>query len=198
VIAVDPRTARPSFIVAAVALAGLVGAAAFVQVRGLVVKASAGPAVVGRAVPAPPRLDALTPARTVPEIMATVVDPASDALWESVGSVATASTDEAWTPASDTDWARLAGHAHALAAAADALATPVRVNGRDAWAVQARALRAASDVALEAVRRRDAPALFTAGEGIVNACDQCHERYWIVPSTAAAAARLVPPRGTAR
>ena len=191
---------RPSFIVVAVALVGLLGSAGLIQRRGWAVTASAGPSLVGRAVPESPRTDWLTPARTVPEIMATVVDPAADALWQSVGSEATASADQAWSPASEADWDRLAAHARALGAAADALGTPARVNGRDPWAGQARALRAASDEALAAIVRRDTAALFASGERIVNACDQCHERYWVVAPTApaVAAAVVVQPIATAK
>ncbi len=83
--------------------------------------AAAGIAWSRRAEPAPPAGSArptesarIPPDATVREIMAGVIDPAADALWESVGTVITASRTEEHAPSSAPEWQRLEGQAIAL------------------------------------------------------------------------------------
>ena len=135
-------------------------------------------AATGHAVALPPTLDPL-PSHPVQVLMTGLVDPAADGIWNSVGSVVTPTSEETWAPSTDEDWRRLEGHARALARGAEALADPARVAGREDWAVQARALRAASATALAAAQRRDVGAIGAASEQLLDACQQCHKRYWL-------------------
>ena len=79
-----PAPARPVFVVAAVVLAGFVGATAVGLVRGQA-----------------------TAPDDVKAIMTGLVDPAADGIWNSHGSITTATSDESWAPATDADWRRL-------------------------------------------------------------------------------------------
>jgi hypothetical protein len=123
----------------------------------------------------------IPPGATVKEIMAGVIDPAADALWESVGTVITASRTEEHAPSSAPEWQRLEGQAIALGEGAKSLLDARRALNEQAWRDQAEALHKASQVALAATRARNTTALFESGEAIVNACDGCHERYWKLP-----------------
>jgi hypothetical protein len=175
------RPLHPSIVMAAVVLVGVIGAAAVVAVsRSSATAAPARPVVTrsAHAVAAPPTL-ALTPAHSVQAIMVGVVDPAADGIWNSLGSIVTPTSDETWAPSTDEDWRRLEGHARALARGAEALADPVRVNGREDWAVPARALRLASASALVAAQRRDVSAIAAASEQLLDACQGCHKHYWL-------------------
>ena len=120
-----------------------------------------------------------TPAHTVQALMVGLVDPAADGIWNSLGSIVTPTREETWAPSTDEDWRRLEGHARALARGAEALADPGRVNGRDDWAVPARALRLASTSALAAAQRRDVTAIAAASEQLLDACQGCHKHYWL-------------------
>jgi hypothetical protein len=177
-----PRPIGPVAVIAAVVLAGATGAAAIVAVRGpwadAVSATSPAAASVGRAVPPAPQL-VPTPAHSAKAIMVGLVDPAADGIWNSAGSITTATSEERWAPATDADWRRLEAHARAIIRGADALADPTRTGGREDWAAPARALRASGQVALDAARRRDVAGLDVASEGLLDSCQQCHARYWI-------------------
>jgi hypothetical protein len=173
-------------VIAAVVLAGAVGAAAVVLIggRGTTSAAATEASTVTRAkgavhpVTVPPSLEP-RPSHTVQQLMVGLVDPAADGVWNSLGSIVTPTSEETWAPSTDTDWQRLEGHARALARGADALIEPARVNGREDWAVPARALRSASAAALVAAQRRDPAAISAASEQLLDACQQCHKHYWL-------------------
>ena len=179
------RRVHLSLVIAAVVLAGAAGAAAIALIGGRRVTPAAATevptasaAAAAHAVTVPPTF-APAPSHTVQQIMVGLVDPAADGIWNSAGAIVTATSDETWAPSTDTDWERLEGHARALARGADALVDPVRVNGREDWAVPARALRTASAAALRAAQRRDTSAIYAASEQLLDACQQCHKHYWL-------------------
>jgi hypothetical protein len=151
--------------------------------------------------PASPFLTTLS----VHDVMVSVVDPAADALWESVGSVSTKAGTEEHRPSTDEEWEALRRHAVRLAESANLLLIEGRAvvaPGRqlddagvagvlDAEGVQkaiaanqpgfvqaAHRLHAAASQALAAVDRRDAAGLDVAGAVIDKACESCHLVYW--------------------
>ena len=178
------RPVRLAPVVAAVVLVSAVGAAAVVAVSRSRATVAPAPADVTRStvsrhpVSVPPALTPV-PSHSVQALMVGLVDPAADGIWNSLGSIVTPTSDETWAPSTDEDWHRLEGHARALARGAEALADPVRVNGRDDWAVPARALRIASASALAAAQRRDVTAIAAASEQLLDACQGCHKHYWL-------------------
>src|SRR3954451_22412386 len=66
------------------------------------------------------------PTSTVKDIMDSVVDPAADALWDSVEVVATLEGTEHKAPKTDDDWKALRRHAVALVEASNLLLIPGR------------------------------------------------------------------------
>jgi hypothetical protein len=150
--------------------------------------AAAGIAWSRHAEPSRPAINAraaerarIPPSATVKEIMAGVIDPAADALWQSVGTVITAARTEEHAPSSAPEWQRLERQAIALGDGAKALLNVPHALDEQGWRDHAEALQKASQVALAATRARSAAALFESGEALVNACDGCHERYWKDP-----------------
>lgn len=117
---------------------------------------------------------------TVREVMATSIDPAADALWESVGTTVTSDGVEERAPKSDDEWRELERQALRLGDGARALLAPALVRDAGPWRDFARALETASLVSLQAARARNRDAIFESGEGILKACDSCHEQYWAV------------------
>lgn len=153
---------------------------------------------------APPH-SAFNTTLSIHDVMVSVVDPAADALWDSVGTVVTASGTEEHRPRTDDDWNLLRQHAVRLAESANLLIIPGRpvvVQGRkldDAnvpgvlnaaevgkaiqtkrkgFETAAQHLHAAAVEALAAIDRRDVTALSNAGGTIDRACESCHLVYW--------------------
>jgi hypothetical protein len=140
---------------------------------------------------------------TIEEVMRHMIDPAADAIWESVVTEVTAAGVVEHAPATDEEWATLRGQAITLMEAADLLIMPGRrvaapgsrselpgvdlepeeieallATDRAGWASFAAGLHASGATALEAIDRRDVDALLVSGDGLDLACENCHIRYW--------------------
>ena len=155
---------------------------------------------------------AVSPGRataTVQELMQGSIDPAADALWDSVAYIATASGVEDRHPRSEEDWNAVRSSAVQLIEAAKRLGIPDRPVAADlaetraanpgelspremqqrieasrgAFAQYARGLQEAGLKALVAIDARDVQGLMDAGGTIDQACEACHLTYWYPPSS---------------
>jgi methionine-rich copper-binding protein CopC len=142
---------------------------------------------------------------SIQEIMASIVDPAADSLWDAVGSTVTPGKSEDRAPRTDRDWQQarhwavtlvegpnlLVMHGRAVAVPGGKLddadvpgITPAyeirKLIDADpaAFALKAKALQDAGIVALKAIDARNAPGLLAAGGQIDTACENCHLKYW--------------------
>ncbi len=129
------------------------------------------------------------------------VDPAADALWDSVATIVSAKGIEERRPRTAAQWQAVRGQALTLIEAADLLGMRgVRVTGKsaapgpgelsapdiqrridanhEAFAGLASALRIATQQALAAIDARDPRQLMDAGGVIDTACEACHLSYW--------------------
>ena len=129
------------------------------------------------------------------------IDPAADALWDSVAYIASASGVEDRQPRSDADWAAVRREALVLIEAANLLTVPGRSvrhgteaarpgelnTGQTQALIEARrqefftlagVLQRAGLGALAAIEARDAAGLMEAGGRIDAACEACHLIYW--------------------
>ena len=143
------------------------------------------------------------PTSTVKEIMDSVVDPAADALWDSVEVVATLEGTEHKAPKTDDDWKVLRRHAIALVEASNLLLIPgrhvakpgekaedarvdlhpeeiekLRADDPAAWTLRAHYLQDAAAESLKAIDARDVTGLMNSGETLDTACENCHRNYW--------------------
>lgn len=146
-------------------------------------------------------------ARTVREMMVSVVDPAADAIWGAVEIVVTFEGKVEKQPRTDEEWEVLRRHAETLSEAGLLLRTPglrvarpgemagdqridlhpeeiqKRMDENPAlWTSHTRALQAAATVTLQAIATRNVKALVDAGEVLDQACEACHQTYWYRPS----------------
>jgi len=163
---------------------------------------------------APPPL--LTSA-TIKDIMDSMVDPSADYLFEAVAIVGDEHGVTERAPHTDEEWLEvrrravqlleapnlLVMHGRTVARPEDASKNPnielepSQVQAlidadRPAFATRARALQDAATLALKAIDAKDKDALFQASDGIDQACENCHLRYWYPNderAQAAAAAR---------
>jgi hypothetical protein len=124
--------------------------------------------------PAPPPLKLHA---DVKQIMAAVVDPSADVVWDSVGTIVTAEGTEEIRPRDDEEWTEVAQAAWVLTESANSLMIGNRPKDTAEWMRLAQEM---SDVSLKAARAaeaHDADALFAAGGDIYLACTACHEKY---------------------
>lgn len=159
--------------------------------------------------PAPPTEFRAT--ATVKDIMDSVIDPSSDAIWDSVEIVATLDGVEHKQPRTDDEWKVLRREAITLVEASNLLLIPGRQVAKagetaedarvdlhpeeiqaliakdvDAWSKRAHGLHDAAMESLKAIDAKDANALMNAGETLDESCESCHRNYWY---------RVPPPAG---
>jgi hypothetical protein len=111
------------------------------------------------------------------QMMEWVVDPAADAIWESVAIVITEKGEKLKAPETDLEWAVVRNGAASLIESSNLLMTPIRVRDGAQWVLAAKRMAAAAAVVLAATEKKDVQALFDAGALVYNACSACHVRY---------------------
>ena len=143
------------------------------------------------------------PTATIKDIMDSIVDPSADVLWESVATIVSAKGTEERRPKTDEEWANVRRNAIRLVEATNLLIMEGRhvakpgeksenpgielepeqmeklmTDDRATFLKMAKGLYDAAMPALKAIDARNAEGLLDAGEGIDNACEQCHLKYW--------------------
>jgi hypothetical protein len=119
----------------------------------------------------------LKPVGTVRQIMEGTVHPSAEVVFESVGTIITASGTEEIAPKNDEEWTHVWANALTLAEAGNLLMIGDRPKDRDEWMKRAQALRDAGVLAMKAAEAKDREALFSAGGTVYEACEQCHYAY---------------------
>jgi hypothetical protein len=117
------------------------------------------------------------PIATTKQIMAAVVRPTSDAIFQSVQSNVTAKGVEEIQPRTAEEWALLGAQAASLAEAGNLLMTGTRAVDRGDWIKMSQAMIDAGRQTLKAVDAKNPEAVLESGEAVNISCDTCHERY---------------------
>ena len=125
---------------------------------------------------------------TVKHLMAAVIDPAADALWGRQGTVITKDGEQDLSPKTDAEWAELVAPAERIVQAARLLADGHRARDQFEWLRVSRDLETAGEGLIRAVKAKNAQTFFDAGEGLYEACDGCHKRYWSIEDQIVSAA----------
>ena len=157
-----------------------------------------------RAPQSPPKQESpLRPTASIKDIMDSIVDPSADGIWESVATIVSAAGTEERRPRTDKDWAEQRRNAVRLVEASNLLLMEGRQvaspgdksenpnieleppqiqelidKDREAWIKLAHGLHDAAVPALKAIDSKNAEALLDSGEGIDQACENCHLKYW--------------------
>lgn len=143
------------------------------------------------------------PTASIRDLMLSIVDPAADAVWNSVQTIVTESGTDRRQPRTEEEWAdthrnaiRLVEASNLLLMSGRPVARPDEKSAfpgielepseiqalldadRNTWATLAHGLHDAGMTALKTVEAKDADALFLAGEDIQIACENCHLKYW--------------------
>ncbi len=114
---------------------------------------------------------------TVQEIMALVLEPASDILWDSGGWVLDASGYEELYPTTDEGWDYVRAQAAVVVESGNMLALPGRAEDDEAWMIYAEGLSAAAVLAMEAAVAQNKEDFFQAGAQLYSVCTACHQAY---------------------
>lgn len=113
----------------------------------------------------------------VQELMALVLEPASDILWDSGGWVLDSSGYEELYPTTDDGWAYVRAQAAVVVEAGNMLALPGRAEDMDAWKIYSQGLSEAGLLAMEAAASQNEEDFFQAGAQLYSVCTACHQAY---------------------
>jgi hypothetical protein len=147
----------------------------------------------------------LKPVVSVKELMRDMIDPASDFVFDSVGTTITKRGRVEKVPKTDADWDRIRIGAVTMAEGAYLLKiprpfappgddnnstgpeppelSPAQITAKlqadpVLWNAKIEALRNVGLEVMDIVRRRDVSELWDAGENLDQACENCHLEYW--------------------
>lgn len=126
--------------------------------------------------PAGPPLDMR---HTTRDLMAGMIDASADALWDAVGTIWDENGENHWEPETEEDWLAVTGAAMTLIESGNLLMLGNRARDTDQWLTFSQGMIDAAAVALEAARAQDPQAVFDSGEVVYNACNDCHNIYWV-------------------
>ncbi len=122
----------------------------------------------------------LEPGETVADVrhfMITVVEPAAEVYWASVGTIMTLERTVEIAPKTHEDWEAVRDAAMILAESGNLLLLPERVQEGEQWTILAQALTATGRRALAAAEARDPEAVFDAGGEVYLVCAECHAAF---------------------
>ena len=126
--------------------------------------------------PAGPPLDMR---HTTRDLMAGMIDASADALWDAVGTIWDENGENHWEPETEEEWLAVTGAAMTLIESGNLLMLGNRPRDDDQWMVFSQEMIDAAAVALEAARAQDPEVIFDSGEVVYNACNNCHNIYWV-------------------
>jgi cytochrome c556 len=142
---------------------------------GLVAAAIAGTVACGGSSGAVGTADAVfTPVATVGQVMAAMVIPASQALFDSVVYVNGELTQ---SPKTDDDWFQLQLKAIAVAEAGNLLLMAPRAKDASDWVALSKAMTTAAARVEQAADAKSIDLMLQTGGELYDACTNCHQKY---------------------
>lgn len=110
-------------------------------------------------------------------LMQSVIEPAADVIWESVGTIITTQGTEELRPKNDQEWANVRNQAVLLAESGNLLMMEPRARDTDEWMKASQALIDTGTAAVKAAESKNPDELFSAGANLYSACTNCHQKY---------------------
>src|SRR6186997_174048 len=127
--------------------------------------------------PSAPALPPFDTTISVKDLMANVMDPTADVVWESVGTIMTKEGTFERAPANDDEWNQVKAGAITLVEAGNLLLIPARSGGNPDWIAKAQDMIKQSKRAIKAAEDHDRQATFDIGADIYETCVNCHKQF---------------------
>ena len=127
--------------------------------------------------PEPPPPEPYRPVLDMHDLMARVLDPATDVVWGAAGAVVTAEGERDLAPTTDEGWSAVIDAAAIVAETGNLLMLPGRAVDDGAWREYSLALVATGQEAMAAAAAHDSDAVFDIGGRLYNICVACHLAY---------------------
>lgn len=111
------------------------------------------------------------------DLMAHLMTPASEKIWESTGFVITEEGEFSLEPTDQEGWDEVIFGAQVIIESSYLLTRPERSLGRQDWIAFSNLLKPIGKRAFEAAENKDAELLFKVGADLYQACVACHNVY---------------------
>jgi len=115
----------------------------------------------------------------VHDLMAYVLDPAAEAIWDSTGFVITEEGETNLAPTNQEGWDKVKHGAKVISESSYLLSMPERAVDQAQWVALSMALKGMGEKAFKAAENEDSEALFEIGAELYQICVACHQIYWI-------------------
>ena len=116
---------------------------------------------------------------TVGMLMANLIDPAADLVWDAVGTIIDADGENHWEPETEEDWISVRYGAMSIMEGGNLLMFESRARDQDQWIRLSEGMMDAAMLMFQAAEAEDAELVFALGEEVYNACNNCHQLYWV-------------------
>ena len=127
--------------------------------------------------PPAPALPPFDTTVSVKDLMANMMDPTADVVWESVGTIMTKEGTFERAPQTDEEWNNVKAHAIMLVESGNLLMLPARSGGNPEWIALAQDLITQSKRMITAAEQHDRQAVFDVGADIYDRCVNCHKKF---------------------
>jgi hypothetical protein len=117
------------------------------------------------------------PVADVKQLMASVVEPAAEVYWDSVGTIIDGSGVTEIEPATTEEWDAVRNAAYVVAESGNLLMMSSRAKDGGDWMQMSRTLIDVGQRAVRAAESRDKNAVFDIGAEVYEACTTCHAKY---------------------
>jgi hypothetical protein len=132
----------------------------------------------------PPPPPPFKPVADMKQLMTSVVDPAADVIWGSVGTIVNAAGTIEKAPKTDEEWAAVRNSAYVLTESGNLLMIGNRPKDTGEWIRFSQELIDVGVRTIKAAEARNKDAIFEVGGEIYNVCSNCHEKYEVKISEA--------------
>ena len=113
----------------------------------------------------------------VGQLMATILEPASDFYWDAVGWIIDENGTLEIAPSSDEEWELVRNAAYVMAESGNLLMMQGRGANDEAWRAMSLAMVQVGRLAIEAAEAKNILAVFDAGAEVYAVCTSCHVAY---------------------
>lgn len=117
------------------------------------------------------------PVGDMAQLMAGVVEPAAEVIWDAVGVIVDAEGEHQLAPQTDEEWLAVRSAAYTIAESGNLLMMPGRALDQGAWITMSQSLVEMGERAIEAADARNLDAVFDVGAEIYYVCTNCHGTY---------------------